>query len=138
MSLARAIAAGCALILLVVSCLNRIPGLTDAQGLVLGVFALDVFDDALHFASACWAAVAAALSHRAAIVFLRTFGALYLADGLLGLLTGSGYLDFGIVLHGVQSLPFGFRMLANLPHVALGGFTLAAGIALGARAGAVR
>jgi hypothetical protein len=121
------VAAGLALVLLAVTSLNYIPGLTDAEGRAFGVFALDRFDDMLHFASACWAAVAAWLSPRAAAVFLRTFGALYLADGLLGLATGSGYLDLGILLQGVQSLPFGFRVLANLPHIGLGGFALACG-----------
>jgi len=45
----------------------------------------------------------------------------------MGLAVGSGYLDLGILLSGVQHLPFGFKILANLPHVALGGFAVFAG-----------
>ena len=33
----------------------------------------------------------------------------YCLDGLLGLVIGSGYLDLGIVIYGVQSLPLGFE-----------------------------
>ena len=105
------------LVLLAAASLNYIPGLTDAEGRAFGVFALDVFDDALHVASALWAAYGAFTSSRAARVFLFYFGLLYLTDGLLGLATGSGYLDLGIMNHGVQHLPFGFKVLANLPHI---------------------
>ncbi len=49
---------------------------------------------------------------------------LYLADGLLGLATGSGYLDLGIINYGIQDLPMGFKILANLPHISLGGIAV--------------
>ncbi|KQS98333.1 MULTISPECIES: DUF4383 domain-containing protein [unclassified Rhizobium] len=120
----RIIAAFYAVALLGAASLNYIPGLTDDQGRAFGIFALDIYDDSLHVASAVWAAIAAWLSPRAARSFLLYFGALYFADGLLGLITGSGYLDLGIVNYGIQDLPFGFKILANLPHLALGGFAL--------------
>ncbi|PPJ47018.1 DUF4383 domain-containing protein [Rhizobium sp. KAs_5_22] len=107
--------------LLVAASLNYIPGLTDAEGRAFGIFALDIFDDLLHLVSALWAGIAAYLSSRAARSFLLYFGVLYLGDGLLGLATGSGYLDLGILNYGIQDLPFGFKILANLPHIALGG-----------------
>ena len=111
-------------VLLAAASLNYIPGLTDSQGRAFGVFALDIYDDALHVASGLWAGIAAALSNRAARIFLRCFGLLYLTDGLLGLATGSGYLDLGIMTHGMQDLPLTFRMLANLPHIAGGAFAV--------------
>lgn len=111
-------------ILLAAASLNYIPGLTDAEGRAFGIFALDIYDDALHVASAIWAGVAAALSTRASRTFLRYFGLLYLTDGLLGLATGSGYLDLGIVNHGVVDLPFTFKIFANLPHIAGGAFAV--------------
>ena len=114
--------------------LNYIPGVTDADGVAFGVFALDIHDDLLHAASAAWALVAALVSGRAARIFLVLFGAIYLGDGLLGLATGSGYLDLGILNHGIQNLPFGFKILANLPHIGLGGAALASGLLLGRRA----
>ena len=111
-------------ILLAAASLNYIPGLTDAEGRAFGVFALDVFDDALHVASALWAGTAAALSTRASRIFLRYFGLLYLTDGLMGLAVGSGYLDLGIMNHGVQHLPLTFKILANLPHIGGGAFAV--------------
>lgn len=121
------IALGYFFVLTLVAALNYIPGLTDDQGRAFGIFALDIFDDALHLGSAFWALGAAILSKRAAKLFLTLFGALYLADGAMGLAVGSGYLDLGIFTNGVLDLPFSFRIAANTPHIALGGFALIAG-----------
>ena len=109
------------IVLLLAAALNYIPGLTDAEGRAFGIFALDIYDDLLHLASAAWAGIAAFISHRASRAFLLYFGILYFADGLLGLATGSGFLDLGIVNYGIVDLPFGFKILANLPHLGLGG-----------------
>jgi hypothetical protein len=124
----RAIALVYMVVLLAAASLNYIPGLTDAEGRAFGVFALDIFDDALHVASALWAGTAAARSSRAAKIFLRYFGLLYLTDGLLGLAVGSGYLDLGIMTHGVVHLPLTFKILANLPHIGGGGFAIFASV----------
>lgn len=131
MTIHQKIALGYFVVLMGAAALNYIPGVTDADGVAFGVFALDLFDDALHAASAAWALIAALVSSRAARTFLILFGALYLGDGALGLATGSGYLDFGIFTYGVQDLDFGFKILANLPHIALGGIALASGLFLG-------
>ena len=124
MTLLRWIALGYMLALAFAGALNYIPGLTDDQGRSFGIFALDIYDDALHFGSAAWAGIAAFVSHRAAKYFLFYFGILYLGDGLLGLVTGSGYLDFGIINYGWQDLDFMFKVYANTPHIFLGGFAL--------------
>lgn len=136
MDLIRVIAWGYAVVLIFAAALNYIPGLTDAQGRVFGIFALDIYDDALHLASAAWAAASAYWSRQASVTFLKLFGTLYFLDGLLGLVTGSGYLDLGIVIYGVQNLSFGFKILANLPHIALGGFAAFCGFVLANRIGA--
>lgn len=115
-------------VLALVAALNYIPGVTDEDGVAFGIFALDIFDDSLHAASALWALVAALMSARAARMFLLIFGALYLGDGTLGLITGSGYLDFGIFTNGVLDLPFGFKIMANLPHIGLGLIALVVGL----------
>jgi hypothetical protein len=133
MTLLRWIAVGYFVALIAAASLNYIPGLTDDQGRAFGIFALDIYDDALHVASALWALFAAATSHRAARFFLRTFGLLYLVDGAMGLVTGSGYLDLGIFTLGWQDLDFTFKTLANIPHLALGGFAVFAGVALDRR-----
>ena len=131
MGILRRIAFVYMLILLAAASLNYIPGLTDSQGRAFGVFALDVFDDALHVASGIWAGLAAYTSNRAARIFLRYFGLLYLTDGLLGLATGSGYLDLGILNHGMLDLPLTFKILANLPHIVGGAFAVFASVYLG-------
>ncbi|MEM7718126.1 MAG: hypothetical protein AAF222_02915 [Pseudomonadota bacterium] len=128
MSLHRTTAFVYFVILSLVAALNYIPGVTDADGVAFGIFALDIFDDALHGASALWALVAAMMSARAARLFLLIFGALYLGDGALGLATGSGYLDFGIFTNGVLDLPFDFKIMANLPHIGLGLIALVVGL----------
>lgn len=117
-----------AAILLAAASLNYVPGIVDAEGRAFGVFALDLFDDLLHVASAAWAGLAAYTSRRAAWIFLRWFGLLYLVDGLMGLAVGTGFLDFGIMTHGVVELPFGFKILANLPHIGGGGFAVLASL----------
>jgi hypothetical protein len=129
----RIIAAVYAVLFAVVTSLNYIPGLTDSQGRTFGLFALDIFDDALHAASGLWAAFAAWWSTRATIIFFRVFGSLYCLDGLLGLATGSGYLDLGILLNGVLDLPLMTRVLMNLPHIAIGGFAAFTGFVLAPR-----
>src|SRR5262245_43753060 len=59
MTLVRKIAALYAVLLALAAATNYVPGLTDAQGRAFGIFALDIYDDALHLASAAWAAIAA-------------------------------------------------------------------------------
>lgn len=121
-----------AALLMSAASLNYIPGVCDAEGRAFGIFALDLYDDSLHVASAAWALAAGLVSNRAARIFLVIFGALYLGDGVLGFFTGYGYLDFGIINHGSAGPSFTlFRLLANLPHVALGAFALFAGLRFG-------
>ena len=129
----RTVAFGYFAVLAAVAALNYVPGLPRPNGAVFGIFALDVYDDALHLASALWALAAALISARAARLFLLLFGAAYLLDGLMGLTLGSGYLDLGILNYGIQDLPVTFRILANAPHIGLGGFALAMGLWPGRR-----
>ena len=129
MSILQKISLGYFVALMIAASLNYIPGLTDDQGLAFGIFALDLFDDALHVASALWALSAALISHRAARIFLVIFGALYIGDGVFGFFTGYGYLDMGIFTNPSAGMSFTLlRVLANLPHIALGGFALWSGL----------
>ena len=127
--LQRNTALGYAVILALVASLNYlpVPGIIDAQGRTFGIFALDIYDDALHLASALWALVAAVLSVRASRMFLILFGALYCLDGLLGCFAGSGFLDLGIFTWGWLDLPVTLKILSSLPHVLLGGLALIIG-----------
>jgi hypothetical protein len=72
-------------------------------------------------------------SRRASELFFQLFGVFYFADGLLGLFTGSGYLDFGILINGVLNLPLSTRFFANAPHLGLGGVAILIGYGLAPR-----
>lgn len=127
----RQIAAIYAVILTGVALLNYIPGIRDEAGLCFGIFELDPFDDLLHVGSALWALTSAMISVRAARIFLTVFGALYLGDGAIGFLTAYSYLDLGIFRYDLLGPDFSLnRVLANLPHIALGGYALWAGLYL--------
>ena len=127
----RLLAVFYAIPLLGAAALNYIPGLTDAEGRAFGIFALDIYDDLLHLVSATWAAMSALISRGASRFFLQAFGVLYLADGVLGFITGSGYLDLGIITYGVQDLPLMFKIMANTPHILLGLAAVIAGFFIG-------
>jgi hypothetical protein len=130
MTLQRKTAFGYAAILALVASLNYlpIPGLVDAEGRTFGIFALDVYDDALHLVSALWALGAALVSQRAARMFLVLFGGLYFLDGLLGCFAGSGFLDLGIFTWGWLDMPWTLKLLSSVPHLILGGIALAVGL----------
>lgn len=115
--------------LMLAASLNYIPGLTDENGLAFGIFALDIYDDALHVASAIWALVAGFASHRAARTFMILFGLAYLGDGIFGFFTGYGFLDLGIFTNASLGMDLSLgRILANMPHLALGGIAVVAGL----------
>lgn len=116
----RAAAAFLALALLFAALTDYIPQFSDAGGKVFGLFALDVYKDALHVASGLWAAAAALISRRAARAFLQIFGLLYFADGVMGVFTGSGFLDLSIVTEGVRHVPAIIKVLSSAPHLILG------------------
>jgi hypothetical protein len=120
-----------AVLFLVVVSLGYIPGFTDADGALFGLFHIEPKDDLLHLGSAIWAAVAAWLSTRASLFYFRLFGIVYLLDGVTGLLFGQGYLDGGIFLNGPTPLLLGTRIGANAPHIFIGGIAVYIGFVLG-------
>jgi hypothetical protein len=123
--LPRLCAVALGLALLFAAATDYIPAFIDAQGRVFGLFHLDIYKDALHVVSAFWAFGAALVSRRASVLFLGIFGALYLVDGLIGVATGSGYLDLSIFIVGIVKESAMVKLLSSLPHVLLGLFGLA-------------
>ena len=130
MGTVRKFAWGYALGFVVVVAIGYVPAFLDGDGNLFGLFKLDLYDDSLHLASGIWAGVAAWLSHDAARLYFRIFGPLYFLDGVLGLITGSGYLDGGIFLYGPLDLPMTTRFFANLPHLLIGGIAIWVGYRL--------
>lgn len=123
-----------AALFLIVVAIGYIPGLTDAQGQLLGLFSIEPEDDALHLGSAIWAALAAWLSVRASTFYFKLFGSVYGLDGLVGLWFGQAFLDGGIFLHGIAPLSMMTKVMANLPHILIGGTAVYIGFVLGCRA----
>lgn len=136
MDLIRVLAWVYFLIFMGVVALDFVPAFVDEQGRLFSLFTLDTYDNSLHAASGIWAAVAAWHSRAWSVFYFRLFGILYFFDGVVGLFLGNGYLDFGIFLYGVADLPLITRILANAPHLALGGFAIYAGFFLSRRAAA--
>lgn len=110
--------------------LAYLPGLTDADGYTFGVFKLDFIDDLLHSASGLWAAIAAWRSTHASVIYFKIFGIMYSLDGVMGLITGLGYLDGGIFLNEITPISIGVRIAANLPHILIGGIALYVGFVM--------
>lgn len=103
------------------------PQLQDDQGRQFGLFTLDLYDHCLHLASGVWALIAGLIGANAARSYFKLFGPLYFLDGVLGLITGSGYLDLGIFLYGPIDMPLLTKFFANLPHYIIGGGAIWAG-----------
>ena len=133
MDIIRLCAWGYAAMLGFVIITGYVPAIIDDYDMIFGLFRSSWYDDGLHLVSALWAAIAAMSSRRASELFFQLFGAFYFADGLLGLFTGSGYLDFGILINGIRDLPLMTRVFTNAPHLALGGVAILIGYVLAPR-----
>lgn len=110
--------------------LNYIPGIHDEDGLMFGLFKLDLIDDVVHMGSAIWALIAGLYSLNATIFYFRWFGTIYLLDGLVGIFIGKGLLDFSIFSSNVVVAELATRIAANVPHVLLGGSMVVIGFIL--------
>src|SRR5260370_31953603 len=92
--------------------------------MIFGLFRRTWYAARLHRVSALWALTAALRSRCASELFFQLFGVFYFADGMIGLLPGSGYLDFGILINGIRDLPLMTRIFTNAPHLGLGGMAI--------------
>ena len=63
----------------------------------------------------------------AAIFFLKVFGTLYFLDGVMGVFTGSGYLDLSIFIDGIRSTSTFVKIASSVPHLMLGAFGIVTG-----------
>lgn len=113
--------------------LDFIPGLKTADGYLFGLFALDLYDHSLHAFSGFWALWAGLYSHAQAVRYFQWFGLVYFFDGVVGCIFGNAYLDFGIFLYGVTDWSPVVKVLASLPHIAIGGTALLIGFWLARR-----
>ncbi len=119
-----------AVLFVLVTVTGYVPAFNDENGNLFGLFSLQFYDDLLHLASGILAGIAAWLSYRASVSYFKIFGVLYGMDGVVGLLTGSGYLDLGIFLNGSLDIDLWTRIAANTPHILIGGFATYIGFVL--------
>lgn len=136
MTLIQKLGIAYAVMFFLVVAIGYVPAFNDANGYLFGLFSLQWYDDLLHAFSGVWALVASLISERQAILYFRLFGAVYLFDGVLGLITGSGCLDGGIFINGFRSfddIEAPVRFFANAPHLAIGGFAVFVGFFLANR-----
>lgn len=110
--------------------LDFIPGLKDDGGYLFGLFSLDLYDHSLHVFSGIWALVAGLVSRKQAVRYFQWFGTIYFMDGVVGSLLGNAYLDFGIFLYGPTDWSPIVKILASLPHIAIGGTAMFIGFYL--------
>ena len=113
--------------------IGYIPGFTDADGYLLGLFKIDLIDDLVHLTSGIWAGVAAYRSTRASILYFRIFGTIYSLDAVFGLLFGQGILDGGIVRFGITDVDLFTRIASNAPHIVIGGLAMIIGFVVSRR-----
>ena len=130
MSLIQKLAIAYAIMFFAVVGIGYVPAFNDANGYLFGLFSLQWYDDLLHAFSGVWALIAALISTSQSVLYFRLFGTIYLFDGVLGLVTGSGCLDGGIFIDGFRSfadVEFPVRFFANAPHLAIGGIAVLIG-----------
>ena len=133
MNLIRKLGWAYALMFVAIAGMSYVPAFKDANGMMFGLFSLQLQDDLLHLFSGLWVGVAAWISTRATVMFFKLFGTLYFLDGVLGFFTGMGYLDLGIFVNGPVDLPLQVRFFANLPHLLIGGIAVYIGFVLAKR-----
>jgi hypothetical protein len=111
----------------VLGSLSFFPFINDANGVTLGIFKLEWYDNLLHYASGAWAAYAAWRSFKDSEFYFKLFGLIYGFDGVLGFFTGQGYLDGGIFLNDIVPMSWGLKFAANIPHIMIGGIAVVIG-----------
>lgn len=107
----------CANFLFIVT-LSHWPGLTDAEGRLMGLFAIDPVDDIFHLISGVLAGVVAWKSHTWSVNYFKFAGIPYGVDAVTGILFGVEFLNGDVFTEGLKSPDLSVhRLLVNLPHI---------------------
>jgi hypothetical protein len=98
--------------------LSHWPGLTDAQGRLLGLFVIDPVDDIFHLISGLVAAVVAWRSHQWSVNYFKIAGIPYGIDAITGLFLGVEFLNGDVFTEGIRGPDLSMHNLfVNLPHI---------------------
>ncbi len=96
------------------------PGLTDAQGRLLGLFHIDPVDDIFHLLSGLVAGIVALHSHRWSVNYFKYAGIPYGIDAVTGLFFGVEFLNGNVFTQGLGTADFSMNnFMVNLPHIAI-------------------
>jgi hypothetical protein len=105
------------------------PGLTDADGRLLGLFRIDPIDDFVHLLSGIAGALVVWRAPRFIPNYFIVIGILYNLDALVGMTMSRGLLDLSVFTQGPGGPDFGLtNWLLNLPHIVLATLALIIGI----------
>lgn len=124
-TLIQKVAAGFAVLFLLVYIVTNVSAFNDVQGYNFGLFKIDPIDNIVHLLTAVFGFLAAWYSARASRWFLCLLGAFYGMDAAVGMLTQKGLLDFTVFLQAasggtVLNPDFSVRnFLINGPHIVI-------------------
>lgn len=98
--------------------LSHWPGLTDAEGRLLGLFFIDPIDDIFHLLSGLLALVVATHSHTWSANYFKYAGIPYGIDALTGLFFSVEFLNGDFLTKGFGTPDVSIHnFLVNLPHI---------------------
>jgi hypothetical protein len=124
---------------LLIVALSHWPGLTDAQGRLMGLFVIDPIDDIFHLISGLLAGIVAWKSDRWSVNYFKFAGIPYGIDAFTSIFLGSEFLNGDICTIGPRGMDLSVRnILVNLPHVFIPASMLVIGFWLAARDARVR
>ena len=96
------------------------PGLSDAEGRLLGLFRIDPIDDFVHLLSGVAGAIVAWRATHLIAPYFKVIGIMYDLDALVGMTLSRGLLDLSVFTQGLGAPDFSVRNWAlNLPHIVL-------------------
>ena len=96
------------------------PGLTDADGRLLGLFFIDPIDDFVHLMSGVVGAIIAWRATYLMPLYFKVIGTLYDLDALVGMTMSRGLLDLSVFRQGPGPADFSLANWAiNMPHIVL-------------------
>ena len=105
------------------------PGLTDAEGRLLGLFRIDPIDDLVHLLSGIAGALIAWRAARRIPAYFIVIGVLYNLDAIVGMTMSRGLLDLSVFTQGPGAPDFSLTNWAlNLPHIVLASLALWIGL----------
>jgi hypothetical protein len=96
------------------------PGLTNAQGQLLGLYVIDPIDDFFHLISAILAAVVALKSREWSVNYFKWVGIPYGIDAITGIFFSTEFLNGDAFTHGFGKMDLSMHnLLNNAPHVVI-------------------